>query len=101
MHPASYIASFFRSPKPPAGERGECDFDLVGRYFYNNSQEERAFETIEAETASDLDLNAVFERIPHTTRNAIRILELYDYPPELIDEALEAQQRLLAKKERA
>lgn len=66
MTPISYIVSFFRSPKPPVGERGACDFDLVGRYFYNNSQEERAFETIDAETASDLDLNAVFERIDRT-----------------------------------
>jgi len=32
---------------------------------------------------------------PLTTRNAIRILELYDYPPELIAEALDTQERLL------
>ena len=34
---------------------------------------------------------------PLTTRNAIRILELYDYPPELIAEAYDTQQKLLAK----
>ena len=32
---------------------------------------------------------------PLTTRNAIRILELYDYPPELIAEAYDTQQKLL------
>ncbi|MFQ8713031.1 MAG: hypothetical protein ACLR93_04735 [Alistipes onderdonkii] len=32
---------------------------------------------------------------PLTTRNAIRILELYDYPPELIAEAYAVQERLL------
>ena len=32
---------------------------------------------------------------PPTTRNAIRILELYDYPPELIAEAYDTQQKLL------
>ena len=32
---------------------------------------------------------------PLTTRNAIRILELYDYPPELIAEALETQEKLV------
>ena len=32
---------------------------------------------------------------PLTTRNAIRILELYDYPPELIAEALDTQEKLL------
>ena len=34
---------------------------------------------------------------PLTTRNAIRILELYDYPPELIAEAYDTQQKLLGK----
>ena len=36
---------------------------------------------------------------PLTTRNAIRILELYDYPPELIAEAYAVQERLLKKPE--
>lgn len=36
---------------------------------------------------------------PLTTRNAIRILELYDYPPELIAEAYAMQERLLKKPE--
>ncbi len=34
---------------------------------------------------------------PLTTRNAIRILELYDYPPELIAEAYRTQEALLEK----
>lgn len=34
---------------------------------------------------------------PLATRNAIRILELYDYPPEVIAEAYDTQQKLLDK----
>lgn len=37
---------------------------------------------------------------PLTTRNAIRILELYDYPPELIAEALDTQEKLLGRARR-
>lgn len=36
---------------------------------------------------------------PLTTRNAIRILELYDYPPEVIAEAYEMQEKLSGKQE--
>lgn len=42
------------------------DFGLISRYFYNRSVAEKAFQYIDAETTSDLDLNAVFERIDHT-----------------------------------
>lgn len=66
MTPASYIASLFKSPAQSPKEREECDFDLVGRYFYNNARTERAFQTIDAETTSDLDLNSVFERLDRT-----------------------------------
>ena len=34
---------------------------------------------------------------PLTTRNAIRILEMYDYPRDLIAEAYEVQEKLTEK----
>lgn len=67
MNPKIYFASLFGTrDTAPTGR--SCNFDLVSRYFYNNAQEETAaFQTIDAETAADLDLNAVFERIDRTT----------------------------------
>lgn len=49
-----------------AGADDTCDIDSISRYFYRNAQEEQAFQTIDAATASDLDLNAVFHRIDRT-----------------------------------
>lgn len=57
---------FAARPATPDGEAAEPDFDLVSRYFYKNSREERALQFIDAETASDLDLNEVFARIDRT-----------------------------------
>lgn len=52
---------------PEAGKPATCDIDRISRYFYNNAGEEQVCQTIDAETASDLDLNAVFAEIDRTT----------------------------------
>lgn len=75
MNPLDNITALFRAPELPAGERPACNFDLISRYFYNRSaeekeemeQKEQAFQAIDAGTTADLDLNAVFERIDRTT----------------------------------
>ncbi|WP_418983259.1 MutS-related protein [Alistipes sp.] len=51
---------------PPA-ERNAYDFGRIGSYFYNSAPETACLQTVDAETTSDLDLNAVFERIDRTT----------------------------------
>ena len=53
-------------PGASGEKRAACNFDLTSRYFYNVSSEESFFQTIDAETTADLDLNAVFERIDRT-----------------------------------
>lgn len=59
--------TFFPRTQTHGGEREACNFDLTGRYFYNAAPTAQAFQTIDAETAADLDLNAVFERIDRTS----------------------------------
>lgn len=66
MNPFARIVSSFRPPAEPGEARAEPDFDRIGRYFYNSAREEPSFQTIDADTAVDLDLNAVFERIDRT-----------------------------------
>lgn len=53
-------------PGASGEKRAARNFDLTSRYFYNVSSEESSFQTIDAETTADLDLNAVFERIDRT-----------------------------------
>lgn len=67
MNPTAYIKTLFRSDAPFAGERPSYNFDLISRYFYNRSTTEEAFQTIDAETTADLDINALFERIDRTS----------------------------------
>lgn len=67
MHPSFPLASRFRSPERPEPERAACNFDLIGRYFHNASAEDPGLQVIDAATAADLDLDAVFERIDRTT----------------------------------
>ncbi len=72
MTPFDYVRSCFRPGAPAGEERPDYDFDRIGRYFYNNAREEQAFQTIDAETTADLDLNAVFERLDRTVSNVGR-----------------------------
>lgn len=51
----------------PPTDGDAYDFDRIGSYFYNSASETECLQTIDAETTSDLDLNAVFERIDRTT----------------------------------
>lgn len=67
MKPTTYISALFGAQQSSGGKRPACDFDLISRYFYNRSTEEQTCQHIDAETTSDLDLNAVFERIDRTT----------------------------------
>ena len=62
MRPTDYIASLFKPSGGPGGESAAYDFDPIGSYFYNCPAEEGVFQTVDAETTADLDLNAVFER---------------------------------------
>ena len=66
MKPTDYFASLLRPSRGGEQERTAYDFDLVSSYFYNRSTENEAYQTIDAETTADLDLNAVFERIDRT-----------------------------------
>ena len=63
MKPTAYLTTFLGLPGASGEKRAACNFDLTSRYFYNVSSEESFFQTIDAETTADLDLNAVFERI--------------------------------------
>ena len=67
MRPTDYIASLFKPSGGPGGESAAYDFDPIGSYFYNCPAEEGVFQTVDAETTADLDLNAVFEKIDRTT----------------------------------
>ena len=66
MKPTAYLTTFLGLPGASGEKRAACNFDLTSRYFYNVSSEESFFQTIDAETTADLDLNAVFERIDRT-----------------------------------
>ena len=66
MKPTAYLTTFLGLPGASDEKRAACNFDLTSRYFYNVSSEESFFQTIDAETTADLDLNAVFERIDRT-----------------------------------
>ncbi|WP_307756541.1 DNA mismatch repair protein MutS [uncultured Alistipes sp.] len=67
MKPTAYISTVLGLPDSSDGERTAYNFDLVSRYFYNDSSDENSFQVIDAETTADLDLNTVFERIDRTT----------------------------------
>lgn len=67
MKPTAYLTTFLGLPGASGEKRAACNFDLTSRYFYNVSSEESSFQTIDAETTADLDLNAVFERIDRTS----------------------------------
>ena len=66
MKPTAYLTTFLGLPGASGEKRAARNFDLTSRYFYNVSSEESSFQTIDAETTADLDLNAVFERIDRT-----------------------------------
>lgn len=66
MKPTAYLSNAL-GLSPSSDERSAYNFDPIGRYFHNVSQQEEHFQTIDAQTAVDLDLDAVFERIDRTT----------------------------------
>ena len=59
MKPTAYLTTFLGLPGASGEKRAACNFDLTSRYFYNVSSEESSFQTIDAETTADPDLNAV------------------------------------------
>ena len=67
MKPTDYIASLLKPSRSPEEESAAYNFDQVSSYFYNSPTRDDAFQTIDAETTADLDLNAVFEKIDRTT----------------------------------
>lgn len=67
MNPTAYLPDFSNLAGTSDAERPAYDFDRISRYFYNISSEEGYFQTIDAETTADLDLNALFERLDRTT----------------------------------
>lgn len=67
MKPFFPLTNPFARTEEPETLRPECNLDLVSRYFYNVSAEDPGLQTVDAETAADLDLNAVFERIDRTS----------------------------------
>lgn len=73
-----------------------------------SSARRRGWRSCSAKTATNCTISArryggklVFDYRLHTgpltTRNAIRILEMYDYPRDLIAEAYEVQEKLTEK----
>lgn len=67
MDPFKFLGSRFRRPGPTARGEVAYDFDRISAYFHRCGTEGAApLQRIDADTAFDLDLHEVFERIDRT-----------------------------------